>query len=185
MSMTETETELRVLMTAAQKGDAAAYRSLLERLSRLLARYFRGKLARMGRSGVDTEDLVQEALIAIHSRRHTYDPDEPFTPWVHAIARYKLIDYLRRTKGAMTEIPFEAAGGLPAKDHAGAAEGGLDVDTLLAKLPARSRRLIEDMKLYGLTVAEAAKRHGMSQSAVKVAVHRGLKALGLAIKRGK
>lgn len=172
-------------MTAAQRGDAAAYRSVLERLSRLLGRYFRGKLARMGRSGVDAEDLVQDALIAIHSRRHTYDPDEPFTPWVHAIARYKLIDHLRRTTAAMSEMPLETAGELAAKDDARAAENGLDLDKLLAKLPMRSRALIQDRKLYGLSVAEAAKRHGMSRSAVKVTIHRGLKALGLAIKREK
>lgn len=172
-------------MKAAQKGDAAAYRSLLERLSRLLGRYFRGRLARIGRSARDAEDLVQDALIAIHTHRHTYDPAEPFTPWVHAIARYKLIDHLRRSRATVSEMPLDTVEELAAKDDSAAAESGLDLDKLLAKLPPRSRHLIEDMKLYGLSVAETARRHGMTQTAVKVRIHRGLKALGLAIKREK
>lgn len=172
-------------MTAAQHGDAAAYRSLLMRLTRLLGRYFRGGLARVGRSGVDAEDLVQEALIAIDGRRHTYDPDEPFTPWVHAIARYKLIDYLRRTAAVMSEMPLDTAAELATTDGARAVESALDLDRLLSELPPRSRALVEDTKLYGLSVAEAAQRHEMSQSAVKVAIHRALKALTLTIKRDK
>lgn len=172
-------------MTAAQKGDAAAYRSLLMRLTRLLGRYFRGRLARVGRSGVDAEDLVQDALIAIDGRRHTYDPDEPFTPWVYAIARYKLIDYLRRTAVVMSEMPLDTAAELGTTDEAHAAESALDLNKLLSKLPLRSRALIQDTKLYGLSVAEAARLHEMSQSAVKVAIHRGLKALTLTSKRDK
>jgi RNA polymerase sigma-70 factor (ECF subfamily) len=95
--MARTESELRALMAASLEGDAAAHRLLLNRLSGHLRAYYKGKLARIGRSAVEAEDLTQEALMAIHTRRHTYHPDEPLTPWVHAIARYKLIDYLRRT----------------------------------------------------------------------------------------
>lgn len=172
-------------MTAAQKGDPAAYRGLLIRLSQLLGRYFRGRLARSGRSGVDAEDLVQDALIAIDARRHTYDPGEPFTPWAHAIARYKLIDYLRRTSGAMSEMPLETAAELAISDDAAAVESAVDLEKLLSGLPVRSRALIKETKLYGLSVAEAAELHEMSRSAVKVAIHRGLKAVALTIKRTK
>src|SRR5260370_39346854 len=96
--MTTHEVELKALMLASLDGDAASHRALLDRLSRRLRAYYKGKLARVGRSAEEAEDLVQEAVLAIHFKRHTYGPAEPLTPWVHAIARYKLIDFLRRNR---------------------------------------------------------------------------------------
>jgi bifunctional non-homologous end joining protein LigD len=95
--MTNRETELKALMLASLDGDAASHRALLDGLSGLLRGYYKVRLARIGRGPTEAEDLVQEAVLAIHFKRHTYDPGEPLTPWVHAIARYKLIDFLRRT----------------------------------------------------------------------------------------
>ena len=98
--------ELKALMLASLDGSAASYRSLLERLSSRLRAYYKGKLGRFGRGATEAEDLVQEVLLAIHLKRHTYDTAEPFTPWVHTIARYKLIDYLRRTRTAAS-VPID------------------------------------------------------------------------------
>jgi RNA polymerase sigma-70 factor (ECF subfamily) len=103
------EIELKVLMLASLDGDAVSYQALLHQVSRRLRAYYKGKLARFGRGAAETEDLVQEALLAIHFKRHTYDLAEPLTPWVHAIARYKLIDFLRRTRTSLTDAP--GAGG--------------------------------------------------------------------------
>src|SRR3974390_1512393 len=94
-------------MLAGLAGDAAAYRALLTALSAHLRAYYKGRLARIGRSAGAAEDLTQEALMAIHTRRHTYDPAEPLTPWLHAIARYKLIDHLRHTRASMVDVPIE------------------------------------------------------------------------------
>jgi len=80
MSVQQTEPELHALMVAGLAGDAAAHRELLERLSRQLRGYYKGQLDRIRRGTVEAEDLVQDALIAIHTRRHTYDPSQPFTP---------------------------------------------------------------------------------------------------------
>lgn len=168
-------------MTAGLNGDAAAYRTLLDRLSRHLRAYFKGKLARIGRSAAEAEDLVQDALMAIHTRRHTYDPDEPLTPWIHAIARYKLIDHLRRTRSSMADVPIEDAEQVTARDDHVGAESALDLTRLLALLPEKMRRAIQCVKLDGLSVAETAKLCGMSESAVKVSVHRGLKAMAASI----
>ncbi len=179
------EPELKALMMAGLKGDAAAHRTLLDRLSRHLRAYYKGKLARIGRSAAEAEDLVQEALLAIHTRRHTYDPAEPLTPWVHAIARYKLIDHLRRTRAAMGDVPIENADEVIAEDDHAGMESAYDLHRLLAVLPDKMRRSIECVKLEGLSVVEAAARCGISQSAVKVNVHRGLKALAAAIAREK
>lgn len=175
--MTAPETELRQLMLASLEGDAAAHRALLGRLSGHLRAYFRGKLVRAGRSVSDAEDLVQEAVLAIHLKRHTYDPGEPLTPWVHAIARFKLIDFLRRTRRSTTELPIDAAEDVTAGDDRSDAESSMDVTRLMGLLPEKMRCSIVAVKLDGRSVAEAAASCGVSESLVKINVHRGLKRL--------
>src|SRR5271155_6253285 len=94
-------------MIAGLDGDAGAYRQLLERLTSHLRAYYRSRFGRIGHGPTEAEDLLQEALIAIHTHRDTYDRSQPFTPWVHAIARYKFLDYLRRTKLTYKDLPIE------------------------------------------------------------------------------
>src|SRR5882724_4059501 len=120
-------------MVAGLRGDAAAYRSLLDRLSGRLRAYYKGKLARVGRGATDAEDLVQEVLLAIHLKRHTYDTGELFTPWVYTIARYKLIDYLRRTRTAAASVPLDEDTELVAQDDSADAESSYDVRKLLGR----------------------------------------------------
>lgn len=179
--MTTIETELKALMLASQEGNAAAHRVLLERLSWHLRAYYKNKLAKIGRGATDAEDLVQEAVLAIHIQRHTYDPDEPFTPWVHAIARYKLIDFLRRNQASIANVPIEEANEITANDDHPSAESSFDVRRLLKHLPEKMQCSIEAVKLDGLSVAEAAQRCAISESSVKVNIHRGLKALAALI----
>jgi RNA polymerase sigma-70 factor (ECF subfamily) len=181
--MPPVEAELKSLMVAGLDGDAAAHRLLLERLSRLLRGYYKRRLARIGRGATEAEDLMQEALLAIHTRRHTYDPSELLTPWVHAIARYKLIDHLRRTRASVTDVPIDDAPDMAAQDDHAGTESAHDLDRLMGQLPDKMRRAIQCVKLDGLSVAEAASRCGMSESDVKVSVHRGLKALAASIAR--
>lgn len=177
MDIRSIETELRGLMIAGLEGDAAAHRTLLERLSGQLRAYFKGQLNCMGRGPVEAEDLVQEALIAIHTRRHTYDRSQFVTPWVYAIARYKFLDYLRRTKVSAADIPIDEVQELAVHDDSAHVESSLDLERLLAELSPKARQAIQYVKLDGLNVSEAAARSGMSESAVKVSVHRGLRAL--------
>jgi RNA polymerase sigma-70 factor (ECF subfamily) len=164
-------------MLAGLDGDEASHKSLLMKLSAYLRGYFKGQLARIGRGPSDAEDLVQETLIALHTRRHTYDRSHLLTPWVHAIARYRLVDYLRRTKSANIDVPVEEAEGVFANDDVSAVDSGLDLTRLLAQLTPKMRQAIQFVKLDGLSVGEAAARSGMSPSAIKVSVHRGLRAL--------
>src|SRR5437762_13038767 len=111
--------ELKALMLASLDGSATSYRSLLERLSSRLRAYYKGKLTRVGGSATEAEDLVQEVLLAIHLKRHTYDTGQLFTPWLYTIARYKLIDYLRRTRTAAS-VPIDERTELMAQhDNAG------------------------------------------------------------------
>ena len=177
MNARSTELDLQRLMLAGLDGDAAAHKALLTRLSAHLRAYFKARLVRIGMVPADAEDLVQETLIALHTRRHTYDRSQPLTPWVYAIARYRLVDYLRRSKGSAMDVPIEEAEEVLADDNPSSVESSLDLDQLMARLSPKARQAIQFVKLDGLSVSEAAARSGMSQSAIKVSVHRGLRAL--------
>jgi RNA polymerase sigma factor (sigma-70 family) len=169
----EIEPRLRRLMLAGLAGEAGPYRRLLDELSGLLRAYY----GRRCPPGLDAEDLVQETLIAVHTRRSTYDPGQPFTAWAYAIARYKLIDALRRSRLHL-RAPAEEADALFVSPGADAAMAARDLEQVMSKLAPRTQALIRDVKIAGLSTREAAEKHQMTESAVKVAVHRGLKALG-------
>ena len=179
------EADLKALMVAGLNGDAAAHRALLERLSLRLRAYYKARLARAGRGATEAEDLVQGVLLAIHTQRHTYQRSEALMPWVYAIARYKLIDYLRRGRATFAELPIEDASEVMAQDDHIAAESAYDLDRLLGSLPGKMQQAIRCVKIDGLSVEEAARRCDMSVSAVKVNVHRGLRSLAALIARGK
>ena len=183
--MTSNEPELRALMIAGLGGDASAYRTLLEKLGGQLRSYYKGHLDRVNRGPVEAEDLVQEALIAIHTRRHTYDPSLLFTPWVYAIARYKFIDYLRRSRVLAQDLPIDDTKELSTREDQMEVESGLDLQKLMAALPQNMKAAIQAVKLDGLSVSEAAAQTGMSESNVKVSVHRGLKAMARLISGGR
>ena len=174
------EDRLRRLFADALAGDAAAYRAFLKDLGAHLRGFLRKRLERLPD---DIEDLVQETLLAIHNQRHTYDAGLPLTAWVHAIARYKLVDLLRRRAAheAMNQ-PLDDEQEWLATEETESAGTRRDLAALLARLPDRHRLPIVHMKLEGLSVAETAKRTGMSESAVKVGVHRGLRALAAMIR---
>ncbi len=171
---------LGVLFCAGRGGDELRYAQALRECAVLLRRFTAAKLQRMAPAMVgDTEDVVQECLLALHLKSHTYDPAQPFEPWLYAVARYKLIDLLRRRQPGR-ELSLD----LLAETHefADASEStepqaGADLAVLLAQLPDKQRRPIELVKLEGRSVAEAAASTGLSISAVKVGIHRGLKAL--------
>ena len=121
-------------------------------------------------------------MIAIHSRRQTYDRSQPLTPWVYAIARHKLIDGYRRIGASSELVPMSAAEDVTADDGSAPVESHLDVETLLRQLPLKVRRAVQKMKLDGLTASELAAETGVSASAIKVAVHRGLRALSALVR---
>lgn len=173
--MNVSEGRLRELIVRGNAGDNAAYHAFLKELSAHLRSFFRRRLVRLPD---EVEDLVQETLLAVHNHRHTYDADQPLTAWVHAIARYKLADMLRRRMGReMLNDPFDDETDVLAASDAEAADARGDIAKLLELLPERQRVPIQSVKLDGLSVVETARATGMSESAVKVGVHRGLKAL--------
>ena len=166
----EPEARLRLLMVRSLDGDSQAYRQLLAELSRYLRGYFARRIG-----GQEVEDLVQETLLAVHLKRATYDRALPFTPWAYAVARYKLVDRFRRDHAP--HVPLEDAGDLLALENAEENAVRIDLARLLERLPTRQRKLIEDVKLKGLSIEEAARRGGVTAVSARVMLHRSLKRL--------
>jgi RNA polymerase sigma-70 factor, ECF subfamily len=174
------ETALHALMLRGLAGDSTAYSTLLKQLAEALRAYFRRKLFQQQH---EAEDLVQDVLIAIHTRRATFDASQRLTAWVYAIAQYKLIDHLRRRKRRGVMSPIEDETALFADEGDAAASG--DVEALLSQLPEKQRESIRLVKLEELSVREAAEKAGISEADVKVSVHRGLKKLARIVKDGE
>lgn len=156
-------------------GDVAAYKQLLGEVRVWLQRYYARRLP-----PAVVEDAVQDALIAVHDKRHTYDPDRPFGPWLAAIARYKWIDRLRSLKRMAAEPLGEW---IATGDHESAVVSATILAELLAGLKPAQAEVIRLVKLYGFSVEEAAAHTGQSVSLVKVNIHRGLARLTLAVQR--
>jgi RNA polymerase sigma-70 factor (ECF subfamily) len=180
MGVNNSEDRLRGLLVRGMNGDNSAYHAFLKELSAHLRAFLRRRLTQLPD---EVEDLVQETLLAVHNQRHTYQPQQPLTAWIHAIARYKLVDMLRRRHAheALNE-PLDDEVDIFAASDAEAMQARRDLAKLLATLPDRQRLPIQYVKIDGLSVVEAAQLTGMSESAVKVGVHRGLKMLAAMIK---
>jgi RNA polymerase sigma factor (sigma-70 family) len=181
-SASETEKQLRALFLRGLDGDSMAYQAFLVRLGA----HLRAFLARRLFGWPDElEDLVQECLLAMHNHRHTYQSEQPITAWAHAIARHKLIDLLRaKAVREALHDPLDDEAALFAESATEASDARRDLDGLLEELPPRQRDPIRCVKLQGLSVSETAKLTGMSESAVKVGIHRGLKALARRVREG-
>lgn len=175
------EAALQSLWAQAQAGDEAAYRQALLHIAGRLRTFLR---RRMQSLPDEVEDLVQETLLAIHLQRGTWDPNVPVTRWILAIARHKLVDLWRRR--GRREALHDPLDELPESEQPGGRDGFVaqrDLETLLGALPHAQRQAITLIKLEGLAVAEASQRTGVSVSALKVQVHRGLKRLAELVKK--
>ena len=154
------------LMAAAQAGDAMAYRRLLAEIGAWLRRYYARRLP-----PAMVPDTVQDTLLAIHEKRHTFDPARPFGPWLAAVARYKWIDRLRAMKSAATETLSED---IAVGDHGDAVTSAWTLERLLGEIKPAQSEVIRLVKLQGLSIEEASARTGQSVPLVKVNIHRGL-----------
>lgn len=160
-------------MQAAQDGDAAAYKKLLSEIAPVIRNFLKSRLF----SADQAEDLTQEILLAIHTARHTYLPSQPFQNWMFGIARHKLLDHFRRhMRKTSHEIADDTLVTFLADPTNSPEEALFDKDLreLLERLPDRQRRVIVMTKMEGFSMAEAAEKMGMTETAVKVTVHRGL-----------
>ncbi len=174
------EARLKALMLAGLAGDDVAHRTLLRDVAAALRGYYRSRLRH---NPADVEDLVQETLIAVHTRRDSYDPSYPLTAWIYAIARYRLIDMVRRKARRGVAVTLDDAPELAVASEADASDAKRDLARLMATLPEKQREAIRLVKLEGVSVKDAADQLRISESDVKVSAHRGLKALTALISR--
>jgi RNA polymerase sigma-70 factor (ECF subfamily) len=174
MSTEDFETKLRQLYLESMKGDKAAYEIFLELSSVLIKRY----LMKLGGKYADAqsiEDLLQEVLITLHEKKHTYQLDRPLLPWIYAISRHRYIDYYRSRKRrpdmVSIDAEFERELSIPETepDH--------NIEEVMALLTPKQKEILMLIKVEGASYVEAAKTLSMSVPAVKVAVHRIVKAL--------
>jgi len=177
------ENELRRLLIDGLEGNSGAYRLYLMKLSTLLRPYVKRHLVRIRGSSDDFEDVVQEALIAIHTKRHTYESSLPVTAWAYAVTRYKLIDYLRTSSRKIPTDPLEEADG-PIDDRE-QIESVLDLRKGIAALPSSLRKPLQSVKLDGFNAQDVAEQSGTSPVTVRVNVHRALKALARLLGQAK
>jgi RNA polymerase sigma-70 factor, ECF subfamily len=166
------------LMRAAIAGDAAAYNRLLTSLAPAIRSVARRGLGRAGLAVEEAEDVVQETLLAIHLKRHTWDPSLPLGPWVRAIARNKLIDAIRR-RGRRDQVPIDDVVDTLAADAGEPTPLPGRLETHLQSLPDRQQSVVRAISLDGASIRETAVRLNMSEGAVRVALHRGLAALSV------
>ncbi len=120
--------------------------------------------------------MVQEVLLAVHLKRGTWDPARPIGPWLSTIVRNKLIDTLRR-RGRHVSVPIEDVIGMLEAEEQADAMDRRDAETLLERLKDPQRDIVRSISLQGAGVRETAERLNMSEGAVRVALHRALKAL--------
>jgi RNA polymerase sigma-70 factor, ECF subfamily len=166
------EAELARLLRAAIAGDEKAYSVFLARAAALVRAFAR---RRVGERGLDPEDVVQETLLALHVKRHTWRIDAPVMPWLYAIARYKLIDAFRR-RGSRIHVELDEVAELAAAPEPEQASGR-EIGRALAALAPGQRSVVSAISVEGRSIGETAKSLGMTETAVRVALHRGLAAI--------
>jgi RNA polymerase sigma-70 factor (ECF subfamily) len=168
------------LMRAAIRGDGASYRCLLEELAPVLRGMIGRGFARYGLAPHDVEDVLQETLLAVHLKRHTWDERQRLLPWVRAIAQNKLVDNLRR-RGRHAYVPIDDISDAlcgPEPVHM----NGADAERVIASLKGRQRDIVVAISLEGASARQVAQRLGMTEGAVRVALHRALQSLAKAFR---
>jgi RNA polymerase sigma-70 factor (ECF subfamily) len=167
-------------MRAANRGDMAAYRHLLQVVTPVLRKVVLARGGALGREGC--EDVLQDVLLAIHLKRHTWREDAPLRPWLYAIARHKVVDAFR-ARGSRVDVSIEDfAEGLAADAGPDPTDAG-DMEKVLGTLDPREADLVRAFGVHGETTAETAARLNMSEGAVRVALHRALKSVARLRKR--
>ncbi len=173
------ETSWTSLMQAARSGDASACEKLLGEVAEALRPVVASRLAHLHCSETEAEDVLQEILIAIHCKGHTWDDSRPILPWIYAVTKYKILDAMRRSgrrRAVLSDIgidELEDRMAAPATETVGPHE----LAQLLDHLPERQRGVVSALALKGDTVANVARDNGLREGAVRVAFHRGLKTL--------
>jgi RNA polymerase sigma-70 factor, ECF subfamily len=176
------EDEWTDLMRSANAGNHLAYHDLLKSVTPVLRAAARRGLARAGQPTDQSEDIVQDILLAVHLKKHTWDPNAPFAPWLFTIARNKLIDALRRRGRRIFVNIDDFAETLPGAQAEDTLPPG-EVANHLDALPPRQRDVLQSIAVESTSIKETARKLSMSEGAVRVALHRGLASLAAKLRK--
>jgi RNA polymerase sigma factor (sigma-70 family) len=180
MTVEEREQRWAEAMRAGRRGNALAYERMLKEIAAALRRSLAPRLVRAGLGAHEAEDLVQEILIGLHGKRHTWDSARPFLPWLHAIARYKLIDFTRQrrreTRGRV-DLPLEDWLDIVESPADEVNRPTAEVDRHLAVLPVSQRKIVRAIAVEGASVRDVALGCATSEGAVRVTIHRAIRRL--------
>ena len=174
--MRERDDEWTGLMRSAVAGDDGAYHRLLKAVTPVLRAAARRGLARAGQPADQSEDIVQDILLAVHLKRHTWDVNAPFAPWLFAIARNKLIDALRR-RGRRIFVDIDDFAETLADTPPATSMPAAEVAAQLQLLPQRQREVLQSIAIEASSIKQTAAKFSMSEGAVRVALHRALTSL--------
>jgi RNA polymerase sigma-70 factor (ECF subfamily) len=164
--------KMEQLLQRAVSGEGAAYQQFLTAISH----YLRPFIARRIPSA-DIEDVLQEILVSIHKARHTYDGKRPILPWIFAIARYRVVDYLRSHYSKLQYAPDDISQmqDFLCEDVTKPSELSEYITEEVGKLPSKQQKIIHLIHTEGYTAKEVGVQLGMNESAVKVSAHRAYK----------
>jgi RNA polymerase sigma-70 factor (ECF subfamily) len=180
MTVEEREQRWAKAMCAERRGEAVAYERMLKEVATTLRRSLAPRLVRVGIGAHEAEDLVQEILIGLHGKRHTWDPARPFLPWLHTITRYKLIDFMRHRRSdtrRRVDLALEDWLEIVECSTHEANRFTWEVDRHLAVLPVNQRRIVRAIAVEGASVRSVAQGLATSEGAVRMTLHRAIRRL--------
>jgi RNA polymerase sigma-70 factor, ECF subfamily len=177
MTVEQREQRWAEAMRAERRGDAVVYERMLKEVATALRRSLAPRLVRAGLGAHEAEDLVQEILIGLHGKRHTWDAARPFLPWLHAIARYKLIDFTRQRRHEArlrVDLPLEDWLDIVEQPADEANRSLREVDRQLAVLPANQRKMVRAIAVEGASVRNVAQGFATSEGVIRMTIHRAI-----------
>jgi len=180
MTVEEREQHWAEAMRAERRGEAVVYERMLKELASALRRSLAPRLVRVGFGAHETEDLVQEILIGLHNKRHTWDPARPFLPWLHTITRYKLIDFMRhrrRDTRRRVDLPLDDWLEMVDPPADEAIRSTWEMDRHLTVLPVGQRKIVRAIAVEGASVRSVAQELATSEGVVRVTLHRAISRL--------
>lgn len=160
------------LMRMAQSGDENAYASLLTELAAYITRFLRRQFG----SFAFVDDCVQEVLLAVHTAKHTYHPEKPFKPWLHALIKFKTIDLIRKNQRHQQGVDIDSDWEEKSIENRTERdiEDYLSGAQLISQLDKPNRDALIYTKLIGLSVEDTATKLNTSPSAIKQRVKRAI-----------
>lgn len=174
-----TDIEPLDLLRKANKGDKASYERLLLWLQEHCAVQLKKGLSRYYNFPQQAlDDITQEVLISFHETHQTFDENRPLLPWINTMIRHKMIDFIRRKDFVvvMTGTDVEVLKGRWILEEEEENKSD-DLLQLIERLPPDQVQILKLAKIEGYSSKEIAKELNLSDSNVKVIIHRAMKML--------